>query len=728
MRHPRGRARAVGLALFVSAALLASPHSVASEPAVPPEDPPGIDASDAADATASDDTPATAAEDEAAEDPAPSGSSSPTAAPPTDLNAGSGVRVKLICTNCNAASLWVNGLSGDHVRVSLDGMPTVGGLGTVYTLSQFPADFIASSHVTHGPGSVLSGSSAFGGTIDFHSVEPTTEAKSLLDFQIADDAFKSIKLAGADRWGPVGALVALQAAEAQNVDADSNGWPEIAEFERVTAHGIFDFHVTNNQKFTVDLLSYGEDQHQGPGGPAIDLTTFEHIKEDEATFFNMRNFGLRWQWRSPGGVNLFFGGRYSRRGHQQWQAPEYEPVTWTFLIEDEQSTGRFEAEIPLGQGLLSTGAAWSRMSLQVDQNGVPGTSQTFPIGQPRFLVDNLEQRELWIEHAQSLGSKWDISVGARADNYQVYGRQVRRERFPLPEREYSRKDPRREYDHFAPRAQAHWRPNAKFVLGLAAGLGSTGPVPVFTETCCGAKYQRSLALRPEDARSFQISGEMHPTQDMRVSVRLFRSDIDDYQQKVVYKSDGWVAYYTRVNIPRAVIQGIDLVHDMRFKDGRYNVGWTWTYTDHEGSATYATTDQNELILDDVTGEPFLVAKDGADLAYIPRNAGSAYLRYDHLQRGTKINFNWTYQGSLEHFQLSENIRPDTAPWPMLKAESHWTADVDFEQRLGAKGWAVYGGVRNINNYYQDDLGSMDRIYDWGPIQGRTGFVGMKFSR
>ena len=62
---------------------------------------------------------------------------------------------------------------------TMDGMPVVSGLGTVYTLAQFPADLVGYTHVTHGPGSVLSGSSAIGGTIDFHSIERTTQRHSV---------------------------------------------------------------------------------------------------------------------------------------------------------------------------------------------------------------------------------------------------------------------------------------------------------------------------------------------------------------------------------------------------------------------------------------------------------------------------------------------------------------------------------------------------------------------
>jgi outer membrane receptor protein involved in Fe transport len=350
-----------------------------------------------------------------------------------------------------------------------------------------------------------------------------------------------------------------------------------------------------------------------------------------------------------------------------------------------------------------------------------------PRGQPHFLIDNLDQDELWAEYARGLSSKWDASLGVRGDRFEAYGRTVKRAGFPAVI--VHETDPTLRYDRFEPRAQVHFRPNGKVVLGFAVGKGAAGPTPTFTETCCGAKYQRSLHLRPEDSWSYQASAEFHPTPDMRVSARLFRTDFEDYQQKVVYRSDSYIAYYTRKNIPEARVQGIDIVHDMRFKDDMFNVGWTWTISDSEGSDVYATDEFNEIVTEfrGQTG-PFLVAEDGDPLAFIAKHSGSAYLRYKDVARGTSINFNWSYQGSLRHFQLSDLERTEADPWAYLESDAYWTADIDFEQRIGQKGWSVYGGVRGINNYVQSDLGDLDRIYDWGPIQGRTGFVGMKFSR
>lgn len=706
-----GRARAIGLALFATVGILLARGAGADDKETEPR------REDQSESPAGE---VTAPVEEASD---ASSSAAPTEDVQGQLAAGSGVRVKLICTNCNAASLSVNGMSGEHVRVSMDGLPTVSGLGTVYAISQFPADFIGHTKVTHGPGSVLTGSTAIGGTIQMHTIPRTTERKAMLEFGVADDAYSYLKLGGAERWGPVGALVWAQAARQQNIDANRDSWQEVGEFERVTAQGIFDFHLTDNQVITLDLSSYGEDQVQGPGGPEFVPSLGGYTKKDEAAYFNWRTATLKWKLNRPSGLQVSFGGRYSRRAQQQWTPPVVgQPDTWTFLIEDEQSLFRTDVEMPLGKGILAAGAAWSSMNLQVRQRFVvPSDDGTSPF----FIVDALEQEELWLEYSRGLGSKWDFTAGLRRDGYSVFGRTVSVIRFPPPPTTLRKSDPPVHYDHLAPRASVHYRPNPKIVLGLAVGAGSQGPAPAFAETCCGARYQRSLQLRPEEAWSYQATFDVHPTPDQRVSLRLFRTDFDDFQTKAVYKSEAYVAYYTRKNIPSARIQGIDLVHDMRFKDDKFNVGWTWTIASSRASEILATNDLNEIITDG--GGPFVVSPEGADVPFTPKHAGSAYFRYNDLRRGTSINFNWSYQGSLKHFELFTN-RDRTEPWSFLSSQAYWTADVDVEQRIGSKGWSAIGGIRNLNDKVQDDFGDLNRIYDWGPLQRRTVFAGMKFVR
>ena len=64
----------------------------------------------------------------------------------------------------------------------------------------------------------------------------------------------------------------------------------------------------------------------------------------------------------------------------------------------------------------------------------------------------------------------------------------------------------------------------------------------------------------------------------------------------------------------------------------------------------------------------------------------------------------------------------------MNSEGFTTVDVRFEQRVGRKGWSAFGGVSNATDYVQSDLGKFERCYDWGPLQGRYIFAGMKLSR
>jgi hypothetical protein len=174
-----------------------------------------------------------------------------------------------------------------------------------------------------------------------------------------------------------------------------------------------------------------------------------------------------------------------------------------------------------------------------------------------------------------------------------------------------------------------------------------------------------------------------------------------------------VPEYTLQAVPSATVRGFDIVHDMRFKGNAYNVGWTYTF---------------------VSGE------DGqdADLPYLARHAASAYLRYDNVRHGTKVSFDIRWTGPIRHFALSTGNAP-SPPVGWRESEDFTTADVNFEQRVGKKGWYVQAGVANITDYVMSDLDRVDRndngtddiyerCYDWGPITGRYGYVAAKWNR
>jgi outer membrane receptor protein involved in Fe transport len=259
--------------------------------------------------------------------------------------------------------------------------------------------------------------------------------------------------------------------------------------------------------------------------------------------------------------------------------------------------------------------------------------------------------------------------------------------------------------YFLPRAQAHFRPSAKLVLGLSAGRGIVGPTPVFEKTCCGAAYKRSIELVPERAWSYQGTVEWHPTLDMRLTTTLFWTDFTNYQERAVDQSavNLYVPKYQNKNIPTARVRGMDVVHDMRFRDDVYNVGWTYTYSDPE----------------DDHGKP---------LRFLSRHEASAYFRYNEREHGTSVSLDVRYVGPQSHYLLTETRLPADSPPEYVDSDGYVTADVRVEQRLGKKGWSVFGGASNLTDYVQSDLGEFWRCYDWGPLQGRYAFVGAKLNR
>lgn len=609
------------------------------------------------------------------------------------LEGGSGVRVQSICTNCNQANLTINGVTGEqHVLVTFDDVPAAGGLGTVYALNQFPADLVGYTHVTRGPGTVQSGSGGMGGTIEFHSAPRTEQQRGFLRAELGDWSTRSLKVAGADRWGPVGALVYLQGIDQDEVDANGDGPNEVGAFFRQTYHGLFDFHLTERQVLTVNGLYYGEDQEAGPGRPVRARNTFL----DEDVHFNWHQYGLTWEHAGDDGSGVKLDVSTSRR----FQAQFLPSGTAYLTVEDMKEHARLEGKVPLPHGALFTAA----FGYQETRAKVFNEAAALE----RYVDDGLEHWELYAQYERGLGSHWDFSVGARYDAMTVFGRTRTFEEDPWIV------EPDDPHAWLLPRATVHWKPNAKVVVGLSTGRFAVGPTPVFEKTCCGAEFSRAIDLLPEQAWSHQLQVEVHPTQDMRLTATIYQSDFDDYILRTVKYSTQGVPEYTNVNVPSARVKGWDLVHDMRFKGNMFNVGWTYTYSSPED-------DQ------------------GHDLPYLARRAASAYLRFEHVPRGAKASLDARWTGPVRHYQLSPSPLPFQPPVGYRESEDFVTADVSYEQRIGKKGWYVQAGITNLTDYVMSDLDRVDkngndiddiyeRCFDWGPITGRYGWVAVKWSR
>lgn len=83
-----------------------------------------------------------------------------------------GIRPQINCSVCNTGDIHVNGLEGPYTMVTIDGMPIVSALSTVYGLFGIPTELIDRVEVVKGPASALYGSEAVGGLINIITKNP----------------------------------------------------------------------------------------------------------------------------------------------------------------------------------------------------------------------------------------------------------------------------------------------------------------------------------------------------------------------------------------------------------------------------------------------------------------------------------------------------------------------------------------------------------------------------
>lgn len=88
------------------------------------------------------------------------------------LQTVNGVRPQLNCNVCNTGDIHINGLEGPYTMITIDGMPIVSSLASVYGLFGIPTQLIDRIEIVKGPASGLYGSEAVGGLINIITKSP----------------------------------------------------------------------------------------------------------------------------------------------------------------------------------------------------------------------------------------------------------------------------------------------------------------------------------------------------------------------------------------------------------------------------------------------------------------------------------------------------------------------------------------------------------------------------
>lgn len=176
-----------------------------------------------------------------------------------------GVRPQLNCSICNTGGIQINGLAGPYTMVTIDGIPIVSSLSSVYGLTGIPNSLIERIEIVKGPASSLYGSEAVGGLINIITKNAVQAPIFSADFFTTtwleynlDLGFKSqIK-------NKANTLFGLNYFNYNNpIDNNKDNFTDVTIQEKISIFNKWDFKRKNNKLFSLMGRFFHEDRWGG---------------------------------------------------------------------------------------------------------------------------------------------------------------------------------------------------------------------------------------------------------------------------------------------------------------------------------------------------------------------------------------------------------------------------------------------------------------------------------
>src|SRR5574343_99444 len=176
-----------------------------------------------------------------------------------------GVRKQLNCNICNTGDIHINGLEGPYTMVTIDGMPIVSALSTVYGLSGIPNSLIDRIEVVKGPASSLYGSEAVGGLINIITKKPLNAPLFSADIFSTSLLENNVDLGWKSAVGKKAmTLVGINYYNySQPIDNNNDNFTDVTLQERISIFNKWNFERKNNKEFTVAGRLFYEDRWGG---------------------------------------------------------------------------------------------------------------------------------------------------------------------------------------------------------------------------------------------------------------------------------------------------------------------------------------------------------------------------------------------------------------------------------------------------------------------------------
>jgi outer membrane receptor for ferrienterochelin and colicins len=397
------------------------------------------------------------------------------------LNLVNGLQPQLHCNVCNTGDIQINGLPGPYTMITIDGMPIVSGLGTVYGLMGIPSSMIERVEIVKGPASTLYGSEAVGGLINIITKYPSSMPRLAVDafgtsnreFNV-DAAFKAS--IGEDDTNPAWAhtMVGVNYFNFQNrMDINNDNFTDMTLQHRISLFNKWEFERADGGIAMIAGRYVYEDRFGGAMNWTPEFLGSDSIYGESIV---TSRYELLGKYQLPkslvGGERIIFDVSYN--SHRQNSVYGNTP----YLAQQHIGFGQLVWYKTLENHDITAGLA---LRHTVYQDNTPATLDTDGIT-PRPAITLLPG--VFVQDEWTVSPELRLLGALRYDYNSLHG------------------------SVWTPRMSVHWSPDVNNIFRLNAGTGYR-VVNLFTEDHAALTGAREVviknALRPEQSYNANLS-------------------------------------------------------------------------------------------------------------------------------------------------------------------------------------------------------------------------------
>ena len=601
-----------------------------------------------------------------------------------------GIQPQLNCNVCNTGDIHINGMEGPYTMITIDGMPIVSSLATVYGLSGIPNSLVNRIEVVKGPASTLFGSEAVGGLINVITKNPISAPKISADVMATSDQEFNVDLGFKNNIKKAHSLLGVNYFNFQNrMDKNNDGFTDVTLQHRISLFNKWSFERKENRVATIAARFVYEDRWGGETDWNKEFRGGDSIYGE--SIYTTR-YELIGNYQLPvAGEHIFF--QYSFNTHLQDsyygltsynadQTVAFAQLYWNKKINDKIV---ILSGIPLRYTYYDDNTPATQMSDTLVHTNKPSS----------VLLPGI-----FIQPEIKFNTKTTLLSGLRYDHNSTHGHIL------------------------SPRLAFKYAANENNILRLSSGNGYR-VVNLFTED--------HAALT--GAREVIVKKDLKPERSWNVNLNyqkyfIFKKGIVNLDASLFYTyftnriiadftSNANQIIYDNLN-GYAVSQGGSLSLDLTMESG-LKIILAGTFMD-----VYSM--QNDSL-----GHSYRVEQ-----MHAPQFSGNFTASYAFSKSGISIDYTGIVKGPMLLPTVPNDFRPQYSPWFSLQ-------NIQLTKKF-KKGIEIYGGVKNILNFVPKDPilrpfdpfdkhitennpngYSFDPSYNYAPIQGRRYFIGIRYT-